>query len=426
MTRDDRAQRRVRSRRPRVRRRGARGTGVRALLTGILAAALVGGIAMPAHADDYPSWTDVQNAKSNQAAAQAEVTKIEGLIASLKTQVQQTQDAAVKAGDEYHEAQQKFDLADVRAQELQAQASGLEKKATAATTQAGRLAAELYRSGGGNLTANLFLSGSKSSKDADKLLDHLGAASKLVENTSGIYEQAEQARNTAKAMSDQASAARTEREGLRNDADTALQKATAAAKAAQDALATQQAQSTVLEAQLAALKDTTTKTVARYQAGVEARRKAAEAAAAAAMAGGSVGSQGWAVPVSGPITDYFGWRVSPCSGCTSYHEGTDIGAYCGATIYAAHAGTVTYAGWNGGYGNFVLLDNGGGISTGYGHIVSGGILVSYGELVGAGEPIARVGSTGNSTGCHLHFEVREGGSAINPVPFMASHGAPLT
>ncbi len=395
-------------------------------LVGILAVTLVGGIAAPAHADEYPSWQDVQNAKANQAAAQAETTRIEGLIAGLEQQVAQTQAASVKAGDELNEAQQKFDLADVRAQSLQAQASGLKKKADDATTQAGRLIAQLYRSGGGDLTTNIFLTGSTKAKAADRLLDHLGSASKLVENTSGVYEQAEQARNTAKAMSDQATAALAQRERLRSEADAALKKAVAAAQAAQESLAAQQAQSVVLEAQLAALKDTTAKTVAGYQAGVEARRKAEEAARAAAMAGGSVGSQGWAVPVNGPITDYFGWRVSPCPGCTTFHEGADIGAYCGATVYAAHDGVVTYAGWNGGYGNFVLLDNGGGISTGYGHIVNGGILVGYGERVGAGEPIARVGSTGNSTGCHLHFEVRQGGSAINPIPFMASRGASLT
>ncbi|HWD61432.1 MAG TPA: peptidoglycan DD-metalloendopeptidase family protein [Humibacter sp.] len=407
---------------PRKRRRARLG----AVLTGILIAALCGGIAQPAYADAYPSWQDVQNAKANQSAAQSEVTKIQGLIANLQTQVEQTKAASVKAGEEFNVAQQKFDLADVKARELQSQASGLKKKADDATTQAGRLAAELYRSGGGDLTANLFLSGSKSSADADKLLDHLGSASKLVENTSGIYEQAEQARNTAKAMSDQANTALTEREKLRTDADAALKKAAAAAKAAQGALTTQQAQSVVLKAQVAALKDKTTATVAGYQKGVAARAAAAaKANSSAGLPGGFVGPQGWAVPAYGPITDGFGARVSPCAGCSSYHEGADIGAACYSTIYAAYSGVVSYTGPNAGYGNFILLDNGGGTSTAYGHIVDGGILVGMGQSVGAGEPIAKVGSTGNSTGCHLHFEVRINGSAIDPIRFMSQRGAPL-
>lgn len=420
MTRHDSTQRRARRH---VASRAARMFG--RIAVGVLAIALAGGIASPAHADQYPSWHDVQKAKASQAAAQAEVTRIQGLIASLKARVAETQAASVKAGNEYATAQQKFDLADAKAQALQAKASELSKKADAATTQAGRLVAELYRSGGADLTTNIFLTGTRSSKDAAKLLDNLGSASKLVENTSGIYEQADQARNTAKAMSDQAATARTQREKLRNDADAAYKIAVAAAQAAQAALSTQQAQSVVLEAQLTFLKDKTAKTFAGYQKGVEVRRKADEARRAAMMAGGHVASSGWARPVNGPITDGFGWRVAPCAGCTTYHEGVDIGAYCGATIYAAHAGTVTYAGWNGGYGNFVQIDHGSGISTGYGHIVDGGILVSYGERVGAGEPIARVGSTGHSTGCHLHFEVRSGGSAINPIPFMAARGVPL-
>ncbi|GAB3393511.1 M23 family metallopeptidase [Humibacter soli] len=407
---------------PRKRRRARLGV----VLTGILIAALCGGIAQPAYADEYPSWQDVQNAKANQAAAQAEVTKIQGLISNLQTRVEQTQAASVQAGEEFNQAQQKFDLADVKAQTLQSQASDLTKKATDATTQAGRLAAELYRSGGENLTANLFLSGSKNPKDADKLLDHLGSASKLVENTSGIYAQAEQARNTAKAMSDQANAARTEREKLRIDAEAALKRAVAAATAAREALTTQRAKSVVLKAQVAALQDKTKTTVAGYEKGVAARAAAAAAAqSGAGLPGGFVGPQGWAVPAYGPITDGFGPRVAPCDGCSTFHEGADIGASCYSTIYAAFSGVVSYAGPNAGYGNFILLDNGGGVSTAYGHIVNGGTLVGIGQSVGAGEPIAKVGSTGNSTGCHLHFEVRISGSAIDPIPFMAQRGAPL-
>src|SRR5690606_37374586 len=81
-------------------------------------------------------------------------------------------------------------------------------------------------------------------------------------------------------------------------------------------------------------------------------------------------------------------------------------------------GTVIYAGWNGGYGNFVKIDHGGGITSSYGHIVNGGILVHTGQQVGPGRPIARVGTTGSSSGCHLHFEIRTNGNAVNPVYFL--------
>ena len=79
----------------------------------------------------------------------------------------------------------------------------------------------------------------------------------------------------------------------------------------------------------------------------------------------------------------------------------------------------------GGYGNFVQVDHGGGVSTGYGHQVNGGIMVSVGQRVEVGQRIGTVGSTGNSTGCHLHFETRQGGVAADPVPLMSARGIRL-
>jgi murein DD-endopeptidase MepM/ murein hydrolase activator NlpD len=102
--------------------------------------------------------------------------------------------------------------------------------------------------------------------------------------------------------------------------------------------------------------------------------------------------------------------------------GVDIGAPCNAGIYAAHAGTVVYAGWYGGYGNFVKVDHGNGITTSYGHMVNGGIKVRVGQSVGPGMKIGVVGTTGVSTGCHLHFEVRVHGVAKNPVYYLRNEG----
>ncbi|TFB52462.1 M23 family metallopeptidase, partial [Cryobacterium tagatosivorans] len=156
------------------------------------------------------------------------------------------------------------------------------------------------------------------------------------------------------------------------------------------------------------------------------------AAAAAAAGGGGGGSSGgggggdWVTPASGRITAGYGPRPRICSdgGCSSsFHSGTDLGTGCYAPIYAAHSGRVIYAGRLGTYGNYVLIDNGGGVSTGYAHIRDGGIFVGNGQWVGTGEGIASTGSTGASTACHLHFEVRVNGGRINPVPFMGARGA---
>jgi murein DD-endopeptidase MepM/ murein hydrolase activator NlpD len=400
---------------------------VRTAVIAVLAIAAVGAVAEPAYATSYPSWQDVQNAKASAAAAAAQVATINGLIAQLQTEVAQTQAEAEQRGVELQVAQDNFDEADFRANNLQAQADASKVKADAATAQAGRLAAQLYRSGGSNLTANIFLSGSSNTANtgADELLSSLGSMTKLVEQSSEIYKQAATAQNTARALSAQADVARIEREKLRAAADEALKVAAAAAAAAQAKLAEQQSQIVIMQAQLAALQDSASQTVSAYEAGVAERARAAAARGGGGLPGGFVGPQGWAVPVRGVITAGFGPRVAPCADCSSYHKGIDLGAACGSTIYAAHAGTVMYAGPNGSYGNFVLLDNGGGIDTGYAHIRPGGIFVGIGQSVGAGEPIASVGDTGASTGCHLHFEVRVGGSPIDGIPFMRQRGAPL-
>ena len=146
-----------------------------------------------------------------------------------------------------------------------------------------------------------------------------------------------------------------------------------------------------------------------------AKMQAASAAIAAQIrahsgsSGSGVSSSGLIWPVNGPITSGFGMRWG------TMHEGIDIGVPCGTPIHAAASGTVIYSGWADGYGNFVVIDHGNGLATAYGHqsaiYVSGG-SVSQGQTIGA------VGSTGHSTGCHLHFEVRVNGTPVDPLGYL--------
>lgn len=122
------------------------------------------------------------------------------------------------------------------------------------------------------------------------------------------------------------------------------------------------------------------------------------------------------IPVDAEITSEFGWRTHPILGYQKFHAGIDFGADSGTTIRAAAAGVVIYAQWYGGYGNSVIVDHGGGITTLYAH--AEGFYVAEGATVQKGQPIAAVGSTGFSTGPHLHFEVRQNGEPIDPVPYL--------
>jgi murein DD-endopeptidase MepM/ murein hydrolase activator NlpD len=132
-----------------------------------------------------------------------------------------------------------------------------------------------------------------------------------------------------------------------------------------------------------------------------------------------------AVPSDKPIrasvefTSGFGVRSDPFHFAAAMHPGIDLAGAYGTPIYATADGTVLRAGWNnGGYGNLVEIDHGRGITTRYGHMSA--ILVSAGDHITRGQQIGRMGSTGRSTGNHLHYEVRIDGRAVNPIPFMKS------
>ena len=173
-----------------------------------------------------------------------------------------------------------------------------------------------------------------------------------------------------------------------------------------------------------AAEDAANATIDKLVAELEAQR-AAEAAAAAAAAGGSSG--GGSANASGsflwPVASYvyvssrFGLRVHPITGKTKSHTGIDIASNQGTAVYASDGGTVTLAGWNGGYGNCIMIDHGNGYVTLYGHLSS--ISVSVGQTVSQGATIGAVGSTGNSTGPHLHFEVLKNGTRIDPEQFFS-------
>ena len=156
-------------------------------------------------------------------------------------------------------------------------------------------------------------------------------------------------------------------------------------------------------------------------------RQAARAAAAAATTAQSSGGQGasdnWVQgtgqlgwPVSGEITSPYGYRVHPIWGTTIYHSGIDIGVDEGTPVHAADGGVVVWSGWMGGYGYAVVIDHGNGLSTLYGH--NSELAVDEGQSVAKGQVISYAGSTGNSTGPHVHFEVRANGDPVDPMGYL--------
>ncbi|WP_108248958.1 M23 family metallopeptidase [Planctomonas deserti] len=414
---------------------------VRAACAGATAVALVvGGFAAPAFADEYPSWEDVKAAQSTEAAQAALVAQIKADLAALQQEVAAATALVEKRGQEYFDAQQTFDDKTFEASELQRQADEAHAAADASKHQAGLLASQLARTAGGNL----FVSGEDR---ADDLLYQLGAMSKLSEKTDQIYVKARQQQNTAQSLTDQANVAKEQLGALADAAQKALDESVSAQQALEAKQAEDEQHRADLEAQLTVLVQKADITEAQFAVGEQKRREAEAAAAAAAAAaasaasatvggfsgpaspGGVVAASGWAAPMNGAHSSgFYGNRFHPIAKTWRFHAGEDMinGGTCGAPLYAAAAGTVTYSGVKGSYGNFILIDHGNGISTAYGHIMPGGLLVGNGASVAAGQNIARAGTTGGSTGCHLHFETRINGATVDPVTFMRARGVQIT
>ena len=238
------------------------------------------------------------------------------------------------------------------------------------------------------------------------------------------------------------------------DRENALKKEYAELESLQDELAGEQAnveklladkniQIDNLTSEISTNADKLKKLIAEAEA-AEARRKeaeataAAQAAAAAAAAqasasssssgssssssgntssGSATGSGVLAHPVPGAsITSGFGGRVAPTAGATSSHDGIDYGAGYGATVYAADSGTVITAQYNSARGNYIVINHGNGMQTWYQHLSA--MNVSVGQTVSKGQAIGAVGTTGVSTGPHLHFEVHVGGVPVNPLNYL--------
>lgn len=427
----------------------------------ILISGLGMGASTPASAivSDLPTWQDVEKAKQNESAASAKVTEIKALLVQVQKEVERTRAESEAASVKYDQAASQLRDAQARMEALDTQAKASEAEATQASEQAAALVSQIYRSGGVDRNLSLFLESDGSTADA--LLDRLAQTEKATERNTTIWQNAERAMNSAQTLSDQADAAREERDKLAKEAADNQQRAAEIAASAREKQIEQEQQQEQLQQQLEALEDKTTNTTKGYQQRlvleqqerdrleaerIERERKAAEEAAnnpnngggnpgggnpgggnpgggnpgGGNPGGGNPGggnTSGWTLPLPRGYwvsTEWWGYYG---------HTGMDLAIGQGTPIYAAAAGVVSFSGWAGeySYGNMASIDHGGGVSTLYGHMQYTP-SVAYGQRVGAGQLIGYVGSTGNSTGPHLHFETLVGGVPQNPRPFMANRG----
>ena len=280
------------------------------------------------------------------------------------------------------------------------------------------------------------------SSSVTELLSRIGAVNDIMHYDKTLEEEYMAAREDVESIKKSYEEARHEQELLQKELDTKQAELDAQVEAAYTMIADIETLSDDAQAEYDAIAEEEAKAEETLQ---EAIRKRAEEEAkrnqnnntggntGGNSGGGSGGNTGggssgggsaislydlqWPVPSCTLITSRFGYRVAPTTGASTYHGGLDIGAGMGASIVAAGAGDVIYAGANGGYGNCVMIDHGNGIVTVYAHMSS--IGVSYGQYVTAGQYVGAVGSTGVSTGPHCHFEIRINGAQTDPAAYFS-------
>lgn len=210
-------------------------------------------------------------------------------------------------------------------------------------------------------------------------------------------------------------------QAARADAATAAEHATGqSARARAEQLAADEAEAAAAAALAAAAAATDAATQALVEAQAAHDRAAEQAPPTTGRTGAPGDGLGLIHPARAPITSPYGMRVHPVTGVYKLHSGTDFGASCGAGVVAAAAGTVEETGYAGAYGNRITISHGTvadtDVTTTYNHLSK--IDVSPGQTVAAGDRIGRVGTTGSSTGCHLHFEVLIDGQFTDPMPHL--------
>jgi septal ring factor EnvC (AmiA/AmiB activator) len=304
-------------------------------------------VAIPAQADDYPSWADVEAARASTAATEAEVSRIGTLLTGLETQAATLGDAAITASAASATADTESRAAAAHAAVLTSRLASATETARTADVQLGLLGAQLYRSGASDAVATLLLVPG----EASDLLSALSTSTRLSELTSGIRDRALAQRNLVQSLEEQAAVASTERDRLAVEAKDRAAAAAEAQRAADAQLAEQRTRSDVLDAQLASLKNTTAETERSYRAGVAAaaayqkqQEEAAAAAAASAAARAAAASAAAAQPAAGGSSGSSG-SGSSGAGSTTAPPTATVSSPAAARAYAA--GAVSARGWGG-------------------------------------------------------------------------------
>lgn len=351
--------------------------------------AVLSAAALTNHGESYEDQAAGKLRQSNELQQ-----KIDN-VSEEKRAIDEAADAAVK---EHQARKAELDATEARMRENESALQELQREYDSKRRALGKRVRDIYIHGQISYLDVLF-----GAKDFNDLMTRMDLLKRIIRRDYGLVTE-------VAAVRDQLELAQAE---LEKDRETQAEQENRAHKARQDMeekVARQQALIERLKTDKALIDQ-------QYEELMAASRQVGamirERGDSGVMVSGS-GAMIW--PLAGTVTSEFGWRIHPITGAQRFHSGVDIGGDYGQSIHAAQSGTVEYAGWISGYGNAVIINHGGGITTLYGHNQS--LAVSEGQSVSQGQTIAYCGSTGNSTGPHCHFEVRQNGEPVSPYAYL--------
>jgi murein DD-endopeptidase MepM/ murein hydrolase activator NlpD len=351
---------------------------------------------LEAGAQEAAAIAQLEEIRNRKGPIDAKVAELDGQLRQVTARLAPLEEQIAQLEVQLVDAQARFE-----ARQLEYEAARLEVE---------RSAAQIYRSARRGISYDYVTAARPEDLvQGAKYLDNVNArqrdvvrrATLLRDEVDAQRKAIDKQRAEAQNAADEVAKIRDQIASLRTEIEPARRQAAAEAKAEEELIASLQGQKSAWEREWAELQAVSDAIAAQL------RRNPSEGSPAGACD---------FRPTPGAIVSGFGTRTNPIGGGTGFHAGVDIAVSSGTPIRACRSGTVIIAGWQGGYGNTVVVDHGGGMATLYAH--QSRLATSAGAKVLAGEVIGYVGSTGNSTGPHLHFEVRIAGNPVNPVPYI--------
>ena len=341
--------------------------------------------------------------RNNIKNKQEELNKSKSQEKSLGDQVNSLEQQIDSKESDIAELEASISEAQVKLNALEKELAEAEKKVDTQNDNLNARLRNMYKNGSVGFIDVLLESGSFS-----EFLNNLSLVEKVYTSDKDVLEELQKAY-------DEIDAKRKEVENLQSE----LNKSKQTMEEQKSSLEADKASVEKKKAEIAADSAETEKELQKLEADAQALTSSIRSSGSSSSSSKyNGGAMAWPAPSCHTISSGYGGRVHPTLGTYKYHGGIDIPATYGSDIVAANSGKVIWAGNRGdSYGNYVIIDHGGGVSTLYGH--SSRVLVSVGQKVSRGQTIAKVGSTGRSTGPHLHFEVRINGSRVNPLPYVS-------